>query len=824
MRRILLILIFLTHGSLLFCQNTFSVKWPLTNPATGGTGFTANVAGPVEALDEKFVGTEINQYTGPSNSQRVRMKTTPSNTWPANIKDKIDTVFVEFVVASKIGVQLNATKLSVSLAATAINTMKAAIYYSTDASFKNPINVPFTTNVAGNYLVRDALQNIVADINASVPDGGKLYVRIYPWVETSTGASSKYMAIQNVGISGTYTGNVIASIPTITTTPVTKISTTSAISGGNITSDGGAEITERGVCWNTSENPTIANSRTKEGTGVGMFISTVSSLTNSTKYFLRAYATNSAGTSYGEEVPFTTMSALTVPVVTTTDVSSILVTTAVSGGNVTDWGGTEVTSRGVCWNTTGNPTIDDKKTIDGSGTGTFASALTELTKSTKYYIRAYATNNSGTGYGTIKEFTTQEPAPDVLKIVAQNGTGDYKTVQAAFRDVPINYTGRWIIYVKKGTYYELDTLAANKINVILVGEDRDNTILVNDKYATSGFTNPSTRISANDFTAMNLTFQNTSHDIAQALAIETNGDRIAFYNCSIKGYQDTFYGNGIGRIYFKDSFVEGTVDFIYGKSIMVFDNCTIKEIREGGYITAASTDAAMKFGINFLDCTITNDPVGYNGTPITSFYLGRPWQAQPRVAWIRCYEPATVNPLGWTTMAVTPALYAEYKCTGPGFKPSERTKLWSTVRQLTDVEAADYTVQNIFSKNSKSPAFATDWIPVKPSVTLPTGIEKEESKIIPDEYELMQNYPNPFNPETTIIYNLQAASQVSLKVYDVLGREIATLVDEYKQAGNYKITFNARHLERSREMPSGVFFYRLQCGNYSDTKKLILLK
>ncbi|MDP3581989.1 MAG: hypothetical protein Q8S39_08625, partial [Ignavibacteria bacterium] len=343
------------------------------------------------------------------------MKTTPSNTWPTNIKDKIDTVFVEFVVAPKAGVQLNATKLSVSLAATAINTMKAAIYYSTDAAFKNPINVPFTTNVAGNYLVRDALQNIVADINASVPDGGKLYVRIYPWVESSSVASGKYMGIQNVGISGTYTGNVIASMPTITTTPVTKISTTSAISGGNITSDGGAEITERGVCWNTSENPTIANSRTKDGTGVGTFISNVSSLTNSTKYFLRAYATNSAGTSYGSEISFTTMNALSVPIVTTVDPTSIFVTTAISGGNVTDWGGTEVTARGVCWNTTGNPTIDDKKTIDGSGTGTFASAITELIKSTKYFVRAYATNSTGTGYGSVKEFTSQEPAPDILK-------------------------------------------------------------------------------------------------------------------------------------------------------------------------------------------------------------------------------------------------------------------------------------------------------------------------------------------------------------------------------------------------------------------------
>jgi len=108
----------------------------------------------------------------------------------------------------------------------------------------------------------------------------------------------------------------------------------------------------------------------------------------------------------------------------------------------------------------------------------------------------------------------------------------------------------------------------------------------------------------------------------------------------------------------------------------------------------------------------------------------------------------------------------------------------------------------------------------------------EEEKEIPTEFKLSQNYPNPFNPETTISYKVQAASNVSLKVYDVLGREVATLVNEYKQAGNYKITFSVRHLERSREIPSGVYFYRLQAGDPSlgsghgfvQTKKMVYLK
>jgi hypothetical protein len=105
-----------------------------------------------------------------------------------------------------------------------------------------------------------------------------------------------------------------------------------------------------------------------------------------------------------------------------------------------------------------------------------------------------------------------------------------------------------------------------------------------------------------------------------------------------------------------------------------------------------------------------------------------------------------------------------------------------------------------------------------------TILDIQDEETIPSKFSLSQNYPNPFNPETAISYKLPAASKVSIKVYDVLGREVATLVDEYKQAGSYNVTFNARHLERSREIQSGVYFYRLQTGSFSETKKMLLIK
>jgi uncharacterized protein (TIGR02145 family) len=199
-----------------------------------------------------------------------------------------------------------------------------------------------------------------------------------------------------------------ASLPTLTTTSIASITQTTATSGGNVTSDGGATVTDRGVCWNTTGNPTIANSKTTNGTGAGTFTSSLTGLAANTTYYVRAYATNSQGAAYGEQISFTTTTAITVPTVTTASISNITQTTASGGGNVTSDGGATVNALGVCWNTTGNPTIANSKTTNGTGSGTFMSNITGLTANTTYYVRAYATNSQGTAYGEQKSFTTSE--------------------------------------------------------------------------------------------------------------------------------------------------------------------------------------------------------------------------------------------------------------------------------------------------------------------------------------------------------------------------------------------------------------------------------
>ena len=197
-----------------------------------------------------------------------------------------------------------------------------------------------------------------------------------------------------------------SSLPTLTTTAASDITTITATAGGNVTSDGGASITDRGVCWGTASMPTITDSKTSDGIGTDSFISNITALTPDTKYYLRAYATNSVGTAYGNEVFFTT-GQIVAATLTTDLVTAITSTTAVSGGNITADGGDAVASRGICWNTSTNPTIANSKTTDGSGTGAFVSNLTNLVAATTYYVKAYSINSVDTTYANEVTFQTR---------------------------------------------------------------------------------------------------------------------------------------------------------------------------------------------------------------------------------------------------------------------------------------------------------------------------------------------------------------------------------------------------------------------------------
>ena len=194
-------------------------------------------------------------------------------------------------------------------------------------------------------------------------------------------------------------------VPELTTKTVTGITQTTAVSGGENVSDGGEPITEKGVCWSTQTGPDITDSKTNDGAGASAFTSNITGLTGNTTYYVRAYAINTEGIGYGQEVQFKTN--LLLPVVTTADVSPTSATTGSGGGTIASDGGSAITAKGVCWGLTANPVIGSNNfTNNGTGTASFTSNITGLTANTTYHVRAYATNAVGTAYGSDKSFTT----------------------------------------------------------------------------------------------------------------------------------------------------------------------------------------------------------------------------------------------------------------------------------------------------------------------------------------------------------------------------------------------------------------------------------
>jgi uncharacterized protein (TIGR02145 family) len=318
-------------------------------------------------------------------------------------------------------------------------TNSAGTSYGNEVTFTtNSIVVPTLTTTAATLIT---LTTAVSGGNITADGGGAISVRGVCWATTANPTTTNSKTTDGTGIgsfisnltglvagttyhvrayatnsAGTAYGNEITfntsaiAVPTLTTTAATSITLTTAVSGGNITADGGGAVTVRGVCWATTTAPTTSSSKTSDGTGTGIFTSNLSGLLPATTYYVRAYATNSAGTSYGNEISFTT-GQIVVATLTTTAVSSITLTTAVSGGNITANGGGTITARGVCWATTTAPTISNFITTDGTGSGIFTSNLTGLLGGTTYHLRAYATNSAGTAYGNEVSFTTSAGVP-----------------------------------------------------------------------------------------------------------------------------------------------------------------------------------------------------------------------------------------------------------------------------------------------------------------------------------------------------------------------------------------------------------------------------
>ncbi|WP_316783891.1 pectinesterase family protein [Pedobacter frigiditerrae] len=310
-------------------------------------------------------------------------------------------------------------------------------------------------------------------------------------------------------------------------------------------------------------------------------------------------------------------------------------------------------------------------------------------------------------FTSLTNVIAQQTTPNKI-VVAQDGSGNFKTIQEAVNSVRDHMQTRVTIEVKAGTYAEKLVIPAWKKNITLIGESKENTIITNADYSGKAFptkdftgnpkystyTSYTVLVQGNDCRLENLTIENTAGTVGQAVALTVEADRFAARNCAFLGNQDTLYTSRDGRNYFESCFIVGTTDFIFGEATVVFSKCTIKSL-SNSYITAASTTKEQRFGYVFLDCDLIAAPTA------TKVFLGRPWRPFAKTVFIRCNLGSHIIPAGWNAWPGDPmfadkdktAFYAEYANTGAGSATAERVP-WS--KQLTGKQAKAYTLKNIF--------------------------------------------------------------------------------------------------------------------------------
>ncbi|SMO40590.1 pectinesterase [Chryseobacterium rhizoplanae] len=303
---------------------------------------------------------------------------------------------------------------------------------------------------------------------------------------------------------------------------------------------------------------------------------------------------------------------------------------------------------------------------------------------------------------------------DKTIVVSKDGKGSFTTVQQAIDAIENDSSIRTKILIKPGVYKEKITIPETKGPIVLEGENPQNTIITYDDFASKknaegkdiGTTGSSTIfIYSNNFTAKNISFENSSGRVGQAVAVLTSGDRIAFENCRFLGNQDTLYLKGVqdstdktkpSRNYFKNCYIEGTTDYIFGAGTAVFENCTIYSKETASYVTAASTPQENEFGFVFINSKIIGN------AKENSVYLGRPWRPFAKTVYIDCEINSTIKPEGWHNWSKPDAekttFYAEFNSKGSGAHISKRVP-WS--HQLTKEERKKYTTEIILKGNDR---------------------------------------------------------------------------------------------------------------------------
>ncbi|KAJ1439975.1 Pectinesterase, catalytic [Sesbania bispinosa] len=304
-------------------------------------------------------------------------------------------------------------------------------------------------------------------------------------------------------------------------------------------------------------------------------------------------------------------------------------------------------------------------------------------------------------------------------IVAQDGTGNYKTVSEAIEAAPGT---RFVIYVKAGIYKE--KIRVKKDGITLIGEGKYSTIIVgDDSVAQGGATLPGSAtfsITGDGFIARDIGFHNNAGPRGeQAVALLISSDRSVLYRCSIVGYQDTLYALSL-RQFYKECDIHGTIDFIFGNAAAVFQSCNLvlRHPYGKGYnviLANGRTDPGQNTGFSVHKCVITTSSDFSHVKHSYSSFLGRPWKEYSRSVVMESTIDDAIAGRGWIewpgygSSVLKTLYYAEYANEGPGAGTAKRVQ-WPGFHVVGAEEAAKFTVANFIGGSSWIPSSEVTFI------------------------------------------------------------------------------------------------------------------
>ncbi len=840
-----IILVFIVFSGVIYSQNTASVRWTLVPP---DSQHVSSVTGAVKGNGASSGSLIVRDYTGVLSDgvsggplgkfQRWYLNAN----WPSETSQNTNR-YIQFEVKPDSGYEFYANTVSLYLNAGGTGNMNVNLYCATDSNFASGQLL----NSSGPIAVsRDAVQQMNFPLQIPAASGKSFYFRIYPWLPGGSTNTGKYIYIQDVQISGfTLPAGDTTTIylPSLSTTEVKDITPYSASCGGNITSDGGMPVTERGICWNTTGNPTTKDSKTSDGTGTGNFNSALTGLNQNTQYYVRAYAANSIGVSYGNEISFKTIIDTTGLIPAFPGAEGFgRYTTGGRGGRVY-----EVTSL----SDDGNPgSLRYAVSQSGPRIIVFRISGTIMLQSDLNITHGDLTIAGQTAPGNgicVANHTVECKASNVIVRYIRFRLGDLtREADDSFwgrdqHNIIIdhcsfswaidedgswydnsNYTMQWCIYAES-LYHSYHPKGDHGYGGIWGG---------------MGATFHHNLIAGNS--SRNPRFNGARYNSTHATEMADYRNNVIFN----WGFNSAYGGESGNYNMINNYYKPGPATSSSKRSRIV--NPSDPRNPSTGY-------SKWYIAGNYVDGDSAVTADNWNGgvqpdyAPLDSLKLDSPIPAAPvttqsaQEAYLSVLENAGANfpvrdSADLRVINEVRTGYAPFGATYSGgmlgiIDSQNDVGGWPELNSKPAPADADHDgMPDAWElEHNLNPNDSTDARKIAPDgytyvedyingLITQNVSDIRNSKPVPSSYNLSQNYPNPFNPSTIIKYSVPRQVRVRLEVFDMLGRRAAMLVDGTVKAGEHKITFNGSDLS------SGIYIYRLTAPEKILSGKMILLK